>query len=60
MGARAQPPQQAWPRLDEGQDLLASEFTSVARHDFISELLIPGPEPIENYARSHSGCLICT
>jgi ubiquinone/menaquinone biosynthesis C-methylase UbiE len=47
-----QPPQQAWPRLDEGQDLLASEFTSVVRHDFVSELLIPGPEPIQNYARS--------
>jgi SAM-dependent methyltransferase len=48
----AGPPQQAWPRLDEGQDLLASEFTSVVRHDFVGELLIPGPEPIENYARS--------
>jgi SAM-dependent methyltransferase len=47
-----QPPQQAWPRLDEGEDLLTSEFTSVVRHDFTSELLIPGPEPIETYVRS--------
>ena len=30
-------------RLDAGQELLASEFTSVIRHDFTSELRIPGP-----------------
>lgn len=39
-------------RLDDGQELLSSEFTSVIRHDFTSELRIPGPEPIENYVRS--------
>jgi len=39
-------------RLDHGQDLLGSHFTSVKRHDFVSELRIPGPEPIENYVRS--------
>jgi len=39
-------------RLDDGQELLASEFTCVIRHDFTSELRIPGPEPIENYVRS--------
>lgn len=39
-------------RLDDGQELLASEFTSVTRHDFTSELRIPGPAPIEHYARS--------
>jgi hypothetical protein len=31
---------------------MSSEFTSVIRHDFTSELRIPGPEPIENYVRS--------
>ena len=39
-------------RLDDGQELLASQFTSVIRHDFASELRITGPEPIENYVRS--------
>jgi SAM-dependent methyltransferase len=39
-------------RLDDGQELLASEFTSVTRHDFTSELTIPGPAPIEHYVRS--------
>jgi len=39
-------------RLDDGQELLASEFTSVIRHDFTSELRIPGPAPIEYYIRS--------
>jgi SAM-dependent methyltransferase len=38
--------------LDDGQNLLASQFASVIRHDFISELRIPEPEPIENYVRS--------
>jgi SAM-dependent methyltransferase len=42
-------------RLDDGQDLLASQFTRVIRHDFTSELRIPGPEPIENYVRSMIG-----
>lgn len=39
-------------RLDDGQELLASEFTSVIRHDFTGELHIPGPAPIEDYVRS--------
>ena len=39
-------------RLDDGQELLSSEFTSVIRHDFTSELRIPGPAPVENYVRS--------
>jgi ubiquinone/menaquinone biosynthesis C-methylase UbiE len=38
--------------LDDGQNLLASQFASVVRHDFTSELQIPGPESIENYVRS--------
>jgi ubiquinone/menaquinone biosynthesis C-methylase UbiE len=39
-------------RLDDGQDLLASEFTSVTRHDLTGELVIPGPGPVVEYARS--------
>jgi len=39
-------------RLDNGQDLLAGQFASVVRHDFTSELRIPGPGPIETYVRS--------
>jgi SAM-dependent methyltransferase len=39
-------------RLNDGQELLAIEFTSVIRHDFTSELRIPRPAPIEHYVRS--------
>jgi SAM-dependent methyltransferase len=39
-------------RLDDGADLLATEFTTVTRHDFTGELLIPGPGPVEDYVRS--------
>jgi SAM-dependent methyltransferase len=39
-------------RLDDGADLLASEFSSVTRHDFTGELHIPAPQPVEDYARS--------
>jgi SAM-dependent methyltransferase len=39
-------------RLDDGRDLLASEFTSVVRHDLTGELLVPGPGPVEDYVRS--------
>lgn len=38
--------------LDDGADLLAGVFTSVTRHDFTAELLIPGPEPVADYVRS--------
>lgn len=38
--------------LDNGAALLAAEFSSVARHDFAAELLVPGPEPVEAYVRS--------
>jgi SAM-dependent methyltransferase len=50
--ATGQPPPAPRLRLDAGQDLLASQFTSVIRHDFISELRVPGPEPVKNYVRS--------
>jgi len=39
-------------RLDAGQALLAREFASVVRNDFVSELRIPEPGPIEDYVRS--------
>jgi SAM-dependent methyltransferase len=39
-------------RIDAGADLLAGEFATVTRHDFTSELLLPGPEPVEGYIRS--------
>lgn len=39
-------------RLDRGAHLLASEFTTVIRHDFTSELLIPGTQLAEGYIRS--------
>jgi SAM-dependent methyltransferase len=48
----SQPPLGDQLRLDDGQELLGSEFTSVTRHDFTSELRIPGPAPIEHYVRS--------
>jgi SAM-dependent methyltransferase len=48
----AEPPLRERLRLDHGEDLLASEFTSITRHDFTGELLIPGPQPVEDYARS--------
>jgi SAM-dependent methyltransferase len=47
-----QPPRRQRLRLDEGEALLAGEFTSVIRHDFTSELLIPEPGPVEDYVRS--------
>lgn len=47
-----EPPPRESLRLDDGESLLASEFTSVTRHDFVGELLIPGSQPIEDYARS--------
>jgi len=41
-------------RLDEGERLLAAEFSTVVRHEFPSELVIPGPEPVLEYVRSMS------
>jgi SAM-dependent methyltransferase len=49
-----EPPHRERLRLDEGEELLAREFTSVTRHDFASELLIPGPQAVEDYVRSMS------
>jgi SAM-dependent methyltransferase len=47
-----EPPHQERLRLDKGEELLAREFTSVTRHDFAGELVIPGPQPVEDYVRS--------
>jgi SAM-dependent methyltransferase len=38
--------------LDQGQELLSGAFAAVARHDFVSNLLLPGSEPIAAYVRS--------
>jgi SAM-dependent methyltransferase len=38
--------------LDQGDALLRSAFTSVTRHDFMGQLLVPSPEPVAVYVRS--------
>jgi SAM-dependent methyltransferase len=38
--------------LAAGAELLAAAFDSVERHDFVSELAVPGPEPVLDYIRS--------
>jgi SAM-dependent methyltransferase len=55
------PPESAWApnlvadggfNLDNGADLLAGSFRTVQRHDFITELAVPGPGPVPDYIRS--------
>lgn len=41
--------------LDDGEALAATHFSSVTRHDFASELRLPGPGPVVDYVRSMSG-----
>jgi SAM-dependent methyltransferase len=41
--------------LDDGEALARAIFASVARHDFVTELRVPGPQPIADYVRSMSG-----
>ena len=44
-----------WPgqiKLDDGADLLAGCFGSVARHDFTAELVVPDPGPVAAYLLS--------
>ena len=43
--------------LDDGEALTEPRFSSVTRHDFVSELRIPEPGPIVDYVRSMSGTL---
>ena len=40
--------------LDQGEILLRTEFASVTRHDFVSKLLVPSPDPVAAYVRSMS------
>jgi SAM-dependent methyltransferase len=47
--------QQERLRLDGGAALAGRYFSSVTRHDFVSELRIPGPEPVADYVWSMSG-----
>jgi SAM-dependent methyltransferase len=44
-------------RLDDGEALLRTVFSSVTRHDFAGELRIPDPEPVADYVRSLSQTL---
>jgi ubiquinone/menaquinone biosynthesis C-methylase UbiE len=39
-------------RLAEGHEMLEAAFTSVVRHDFVSELVLSRPEPLEAYVKS--------
>lgn len=41
-------------RLNQGEELAARVFGSVVRLDFTGELLLPGPQPVADYARSLS------
>jgi SAM-dependent methyltransferase len=40
--------------LDEGEALLRTVFTTVTRHDFPAQLLLPEPGPVADYIRSMS------
>jgi ubiquinone/menaquinone biosynthesis C-methylase UbiE len=42
-------------RLDNGEAMARAFFTHVTRHDFVSELRIPGPAPIADYLGSMPG-----
>jgi hypothetical protein len=44
-------------RLDDGEALLRTIFSSVTRHDFTAELRLPDPEPVADYVRSMSQTL---
>jgi hypothetical protein len=41
--------------LDDGETLARRYFSTVTRHDFVSELRIPDPEPVADYVRSMMG-----
>ena len=47
--------QQERLRLDGGEALAQPYFSTVTRHDFVSELRLPDPEPVADYVRSMSG-----
>jgi SAM-dependent methyltransferase len=50
-GPDAEPPGERL-RLDPGEALLRTVFSSVTRHDFRGQLQVPGTEPIVAYVRS--------
>ncbi len=52
VGHDPEPPIHEGLSLDQGEVLLRSVFGSVSRHDFVSRLLLPGPEPVADYVRS--------
>ncbi len=54
LGQRTVPLMHERMSLDQGETLLRTEFASVTRHDFVSKLLLPGPEPVAAYVRSMS------
>jgi SAM-dependent methyltransferase len=54
LGQQAVPLMHERISLDQGETLLGTEFVSVTRHDFVSKLLLPGPEPVAAYVRSMS------
>jgi SAM-dependent methyltransferase len=41
--------------LDDGESMARSFFGQVTRHDFVTELRIPAPDPIAGYVRSLPG-----
>ncbi len=50
LGRPVPPPERI--RLDQGEALLRSQFASVTRHDFVSQLRVPTTEPVAAYVRS--------
>jgi SAM-dependent methyltransferase len=44
-------------RLDDGEAMLRTVFSSVTRHDFAAELRLRDPEPVADYVRSMSQAL---
>jgi hypothetical protein len=41
--------------LDDGEAIARDFFPGVTRHDFVTELRVPAPDPIAAYVRSMSG-----
>ncbi|HYK70680.1 MAG TPA: class I SAM-dependent methyltransferase [Streptosporangiaceae bacterium] len=51
-GIRAEYQANLWMTLDAGQQLLSGSFETVERHDFVGQLVLPGPEPVARYIAS--------
>jgi SAM-dependent methyltransferase len=54
VGVGTEPPSERL-QLGEGEALLSATFASVVRHDFVSELVISRPGPLEAYVASMIG-----